>query len=79
MLARMHTLAALLAVFAATALGSLDLADDMRAGCRMAAILPRAASNLQTFRGALGGVTADAVRSVPAAGWPRRAWLLFLL
>ncbi len=59
--------AALAVLLVVGALASVDFVDSIQQEFRMAMVLPRASSNLQTFNGALGGVQAAAVRSALAS------------
>lgn len=61
MLGSRTQVAAVLAVLVAGALGSMGSIDNVRRDFGMGVILPRAASNLQAFQGALGGASAQAV------------------
>ncbi len=53
---------AAVAVLVTGVLGSLEFVEEMRREFKGGVILPRVASNLQTFQGALGGAKADPVR-----------------
>ncbi len=63
MLGSKAKVATVLTILVAGSLGSLDFVQEMRRDFKIGTLLPRVASNLQTFQGALGGQAAAPVRS----------------